>query len=316
MASVIILGAKGRFGRAAVEAFVAGGWRVTALARSWSGDSTDTPRVTVDVTDHAALTQACMGQDVIVNAVNPPYPAWSVQIPKITAAVLAAARASGATVMIPGNVYNYGHPMPPVVTEQSPWAAKTRKGGIRIRMENTFRDSDVATIVLRGGDFLEPARTGNWFDTHIAAKAWQGKMTYPGPRDIDHAWAYLPDMARALVGLAERRSSFARFEEFGFGGFTLTGDALIGAVEAATGRKMRVSRMPWPILRIMGLFSAQIREVLEMRYLWTVAHGIDDAKLRAALPGFRQTPLPDAIAACLAPHAPLAKQQRSPPLVI
>ncbi len=138
--------------------------------------------------------------------------------------------------MIPGNVYNYGRAMPPVLTEDTPWRAETRKGKIRIRMENAYRDSGVRTIVLRGGDFLEAAKTGNWFDSHIAAKAWQGKLTYPGPRDIEHAWAYLPDMARALVGLAEKRLEFGAFKEFGFPGLALDGNALIAAVAAVTGK--------------------------------------------------------------------------------
>lgn len=311
MASVIVLGAKGRFGRAAAAAFAAAGWSVTELARSWPEDGAGTRRVTVDVADTAALTRAVMAHEVIVNALNPPYPDWAVQVPLMTDAVLAAARASGATVMIPGNVYNYGAAMPPVLREDTAWEAQTRKGGIRIRMEDAFRDSGVPTIVLRGGDFLEPARTGNWFDSHIAAKAWSGKMTYPGQRDVIHTWAYLPDMARAMVGLAEIRAQFDRFEEFGFAGYALDGAALVRAVEAAIGQRMRVTSMPWPVLRLLGLFSPQIREVMEMRYLWNVPHRIDGSKLTAALPEFQPTPLDQAIAACLAPHAPPAHATRA-----
>lgn len=304
MSCVIVLGAKGRFGRAAVAAFGQAGWIVTELARNWDGDSGATRRVALDVTDSAALTRACMAHDVIVNAVNPPYPDWAEQVPKLTDAVIAAGRASGATVMVPGNIYNYGRDMPPVLTEDTPQKATTRKGGIRIRMESSYRESGVRTIVLRGGDFLEAEKTGNWFDSHMAARAWTGKMTYPGARDMKHTWAYLPDMARAMVGLAEKRGSFDRFETFGFTGFALDGHALIDAVEVVTGRKMRVSAMPWTIMRLLGVFSPQIHEVLELRYLWDVPHRVDGTKMAAVLPEFRGTPVAEAIAACLAPHAP------------
>lgn len=97
-----------------------------------------------------------------------PSPDLAAQVPLITDTVIAAARASGAIVMIPGNVYNYGRCMPPVLTEDTPWRAETRKGKIRIRIDNGYRDSDERTIVLRSGDLLEAAKTGNWFDSHIA----------------------------------------------------------------------------------------------------------------------------------------------------
>lgn len=291
MPSVIVLGARGRFGRSAAQAFAAGDWDVTRAGRGLTGpDSMD-----VDATDADAVLHACAGHDVIVNGVNPPYDHWTQVVPIVTQAVIAAAQASGATVMIPGNVYNYGCTLPPVLREDTPWVANTRKAGIRIRMEHAYRDSGVKTIVLRGGDFLEAAQTGNWFDSYIAPKAQQGKMTYPGPRDKVHAWAYLPDMARALVGLADRRADFAQFEEFGFGGYALTGNEMIALVEQALGKPMRVSRFPWFALRVMALWSPLMREVLEMRYLWNRPHAVDGGKLRAALPEFRPTPVAAAI---------------------
>ncbi|WP_415920012.1 NAD(P)H-binding protein [Tateyamaria sp. SN6-1] len=302
MEKVLVLGATGRFGRAAVTAFEAAGWEVTRTARHWAQESAR--HVAVDPADAAALSAVVQGHDVIVNALNPPYPAWSVEVPRLTHAVIAAAQSSGATVMIPGNVYNYGAAMPETLREDTPWAATTRKGNIRIRMEGAYREAGVRTIVLRAGDFIEAAQSGNWFDTHIAAKAWQGQIMYPGPRNVAHAWAWLPDMARAMVGLAEKRTEFQTFEEFGFPGHTLTGDALIDAVARAVGKKVRVRGMPWLAVRAMGLVSPLMREVAEMRYLWEVPHRIDGTKLARALPDFEPTPVDAAIAAALAAWAP------------
>jgi len=295
MKSVIVLGAKGRFGGAASDAFSNAGWRVVRAGRGLTGDGS----VSVDATDVAALTAACMGHDVIVNAVHPPYPAWSEAVPHLTDTLIAAARKSGGTVMIPGNIYNYGHDLPVRLTEDTPWVGNHRKAEIRIRMERAYRDSGVPTIVVRGGDFIEASKTGNWFDTYIANKASTGSVCYPGPRDQVHAWAYLPDMARACVALAERRTSFDRFEEFGFGGFALTGDALIDLIAQAVGKPMRTRTFPWWFLNVARLWSPLIREVVEMRYAWEKPHAIDDTKLRAALPDFQYTPASVAIADAL-----------------
>lgn len=298
---VIILGAKGRFGRAAAQAFLAAGWRVRGLARDWDSGRIDPrmERVTADAFDADAVSAAAAGADVIVNALNPAYSNWARDLPRLAASTLAAAKATGATVLLPGNVYNYGAGMPPVLDEMTLPQPTTRKGKLREAMENLYAevaDEGVQTLILRGGDFIEREKTGNWFDTYIAAKAGQGRMTYPGPLDRVHAWAYLPDMARAMVGLAEKRAQIGPFADFGFEGFNLTGLELVAAMERVAGRALKVGSMPWSAMRVAGLFAPDIREVMEMRYLWTVPHAIDGRKLQALLPDYRPTPLLAALA--------------------
>ena len=64
-------------------------------------------------------------------------------------------------------------------------------------------------IVLRAGDFFGGG-SGSWFDLVIAKEIERSRLTYPGPLDVEHAWAYLPDFAATLVRLAEQRENFAR----------------------------------------------------------------------------------------------------------
>ena len=107
---------------------------------------------------------------MIVNALNPPYARWRHDLPRLTANAIAAAKASGATVMIPGNVYHYGALLPARLAEDTPAAPTTRKGRLRVEMERAYADAGtegVRTIILRAGDFIERRRTGNWFDSYI-----------------------------------------------------------------------------------------------------------------------------------------------------
>ncbi len=220
----------------------------------------------------------------------------------MTANVIAAAKASGAAVMIPGNVYHYGAAMPARLAEDTPAAPTTRKGRLRAEMERAYAEAGAAgvrTIVLRAGDFIERQRTGNWFDSFIAANVADGRAMYPGPLDRMHAWAYLPDMARAMAMLAEKRAGFAPFEQFGFPGYALTGRMLIDAMAGAAGRGLKIRSLSWPMVRLLGVALPQMREIAEMSYLWRRPHAIDGAKLAAALPGFRQTPVEAAIAEAL-----------------
>ena len=220
--------------------------------------------------------------------------------------------------MIPGNVYNYGTALPPILKETTPQNAGTKKGRLRIDMERAYAEAahqGVRTVILRGGDFMEAEQTGNWFDSYIANKAGQGKTTYPGPLNVKHAWAYLPDMARAMVHLADKRQELDAFAEFGFAGYGLTGHELVAAIERATGVMQKISGMPWFLMRLMAIFSPRIGEVLEMCYLWNAPHEIDDSQLAKTIPDFVPTPLDQAmqdIFAATAKAAPATIAPASP----
>lgn len=298
--TVTVLGATGRFGQAATHAFAHQGWRVTATSRTGQGmaGSARVPFVACDAFNADEVAAACEQADVIVNALNPPYDKWEQAVPVMTRNVISAACKQGATVMLPGNIYNYGHNMPSVLNEQTPQQPSTRKGQIRYDMELAYRQArehGVQTLILRGGDFIEGRDTGNWFESQIAKDVIKGKLTYPGRMDAQHAWAYVPDMARAMAQLAAIRETLPSFDEFGFAGYSLDGQQLKTALEQHLGKSLTQRRFPWPVLKLAGNFSPLMREVLEMRYLWDTPHRIEGSKLATTLPEFEATPLNDCL---------------------
>ena len=280
--TVLILGPNGRFGRHAAEAFWNAGWRVRLFDRS---------------TDD--LLAMARDVDLIVNAWNPPYTEWALQVPRITRDVIAAAKASGATVMIPGNVYGYGTDMPPVITPDTSKTARKGLGRIRNEMEGAYRSAGVKTIVLRAGDFIDTQASGNWFDKVIVANFGQGKITSPGNLDAAHAWAYLPDLARAAVTLAEKREALEPFQEVLFAGFTLSLREITALIEQVTNRPLEATKMSWAPLWIAAPFWGMGRRLLEMRYLWRKPHSIADAQIKALLPKLVQTDPLTAIASAI-----------------
>ena len=127
--------------------------------------------------------------------------------------------------MFPGNVYNYGADMPAGARRDDADAADLAQGPLRVEMEHRMReasDRGVRTIILRAGDFFGGGR-GSWFDLVIAKDLANGIVTYPGPLDVVHEWAYLPDLVAAMVRLAEVRDRLGPFETFGFPGHAVTG---------------------------------------------------------------------------------------------
>jgi uncharacterized protein YbjT (DUF2867 family) len=150
---ILVLGGAGRFGRAAAEAFRDAGWQVASLVRGASADGAapGTQVVEVDARDTESVAEAAHCMDVILHALNPPYTDWATQMPVLAEAAIAATRASNATLLLPGNLYNYGAAMPEVLDERT--AGADRKGVLRVALETQLREAGIRAIVLRAGDF-------------------------------------------------------------------------------------------------------------------------------------------------------------------
>lgn len=279
--TVLILGPSGKIGRNAAQAFAAAGWNVRPYKRG---------------TD---MTAAAIGADVIVNGLNPPnYENWEENIPRITKQVIAAAKASGATIIIPANVYNFGD-YPGVWDENTPHRATTRKGKIRIEMEEAYRRSGLPVILLRAGNFIDPTGTDDVFKLVLLRSIKKGRVTRMGRTDIPQSYCYVPDWANAAVQLAEKRDQLAQFEDIPFPGHTFTMQELKDTLETQLDRPLRFETFPWWILPILRPFWAVAAELPEMRYLWNLGHQLSGEKFSRLLPDFTATPFEHVVASGL-----------------
>ncbi len=145
--------------------------------------------------------------------------------------------------------------------------AQARRAGVSTAPNSIIAD-------MRGVDrVVRLARNaGSWFDQAIAGDVPKGKLTYPGPLDRVHAWAYVPDLAATFVRVAEVRQTLAQFENIHFSGYAITGGELVQSVEQATQRKMKVGGLPWLLMRLGGVVMPMWRELAEMSYLWQRPH--------------------------------------------
>lgn len=279
---VLILGPTGRLGRHAAAAFDAAGWDVRRFDRA-----------------RDTLWDAAWGASVIVNGWNPPYPQWAAEVPDQTAQIIEVAKASGATVIIPGNVYVYGAQAPERFGPDTPHLANNPLGRIRVDMEATYAASGVQTIVVRAGDYIDTENSGNWFDMIITKPVAKGRISYPGPLDVPHAFTYLPDVAATMVALAETRQNLGSFEDVAVPSFTLTGHTMAQAIADVVGHPVRAKRMAWWPVRIASIAWPMGRALVEMRYLWCKPHRLDGARHAALCPDVSQTPLHEALTQAL-----------------
>jgi len=302
---VLITGANGRLGQAAIKAFSARGWAVNTLVRRASG--TDDPRVTEftgDATDSDSLLRAAVGCDVIIPAANPSYELWQEVVPATTQALITVAASIGATIVLPGNIYAYGDSMPAVIQADTPHNPSCQYGEIRSNMEldlqTASRDHRVQTLVVRAGGYLDGRDTGNWFESHMCKNLHKNQFLYPGHLDVDCSWAYLPDVADVMVRVAEIRNQLEPFDDIGFPGYSITGAELHNLVEAHVNRTLKLTSLPWFVIKMMSWFMPMMKGVYDMRYLFHVPHSIDGSRLEAILPNWTGTPIDMAMSTMLA----------------
>lgn len=308
--TVLILGANGRFGRAATRAFAKAGWRVIAQARRPLADPPTPGGITplqVDAADTGSVVAAAREAQVVVNAMNPLYTRWDEEALALNASAIAVARQLGVTLMLPGNVYNFGDTLAPVLTEESPQHPSNQKGKIRCAMENAMREERLRSIVVRAGDFFGGDGMGTWIDQAIAKDIRKGKVTYPGPLDVIHEWTYLPDLAQTFVLLAQVRGKLSLHEKFHLPGHAITGQALLDELIQTACRlniltanqRIKIGTIPWPLVRLVGLVHPMWRELARMRYLWQRPHQLASTRLRQAIGMIPHTPLQQALAEAL-----------------
>jgi len=302
---VVVLGAGGLLGKAVTRAFAGSGWQVRAQLRAPRRSNSDEWHATVepwycDALDGKALLQAVEGARVVVNALNPRYTDWETQAREMCRNAIAAARASSALLMFPGNIYNFGRELPASLYETTPAQGNTSKAKIRIEMEADLQAAaaeGLDCVIMRAGDYLSPAPSYSWFDEVIVKSLARDIVVYPGATDQLHAWCYLPDFAEAFVRVASHQEQLHGFNRFQFPGYTITGSELHTLLEQAVGRSLKFKKMSWWPMRLAAPFSPMMRALLEMSYLWEKPHRLRDGALGELIGELPETPLPAAMQA-------------------
>jgi nucleoside-diphosphate-sugar epimerase len=311
----LVIGATGGVGGAVAARLRRSGWRVSALHRR-PQDAAARPGLSGvewrqgDAMREADVVAAAAGADLIVHAANPPgYRNWRGTALPMLASSIAAARACGGRILLPGTIYNYGPDAFPRLREDQPQRPLTRKGAIRVAMEQALTDAShdgLRVLIVRAGDYIGTSGNG-WLSQGLVTPGRPAsRIAYPGPPEVAHAWAYTGDVAEAMVRLAEL-PDLADFETFHMRGHELTGHAMRAALEAAARRQLRMTRLPWPLLAAISPFNETLRELLEMRYLWREPVLLDNARLVARLGEEPRTDLVTLLRAALAEMGCLEK---------
>jgi nucleoside-diphosphate-sugar epimerase len=123
----------------------------------------------------------------------------------------------------------------------------------------------------------------------------KGRIMAAGDPNAAQAYCYVPDWASAAVALAENRTGLETFEDIPFPGHSFSVNELRSMLSELSGLALSVKHFPWWAMTLAAPFWDLAREMREMRYLYSLSHSLDGAKLARLVPGFRPTPLTDVL---------------------
>jgi nucleoside-diphosphate-sugar epimerase len=278
------------------------GHEVVVVTRSGSGPA-GAVKVAADVADQARLIEVARGADVLYNCVNPQYHRWLTDWPPMAASFLAAAEASGAVYVMLGNLYPYG-PVTAPMTEDLPLSSPNPKFRVRARMwadALAAHEADrIRVTEIRGSDYYGPgASDQSYLGDRFTVPLKAGKpIMSPWPIDMPHSWTYLPDVADTMITAGADERAWGRpwhvptAEPLTFRQMARRMAAVVGAPAP------RLRSMPWPLVRVAGLFSPMLGELRHVRHQFTAPYVLDSSAFQRTF-GAAPTPVDVALKATL-----------------
>ncbi|MEU9147700.1 NAD-dependent epimerase/dehydratase family protein [Streptomyces sp. NPDC048349] len=294
----------GPAGAATARLLAEQGHEVRVVTTSGRSPEPGIEHVACDAADPERLIEATKGAAALYGCAAPPYHRWAGQWPALASSLCAAAEATGAVLVMLGNLYGYG-PVDGPLTEGLPLAATGPKGRVRAAAWEQARalheQGRIRAVEVRASDFFGPGVTeGGHLAARVVPPLLRGKpVSVLGDPDAPHSWTYLPDVARVLAEVAGEERAWGRPWHVPTEP-ALSVREMVGrlAVEAGTG-PVAVRRLPPAVLGVASLFSPLLRELKEIRYQFDRPFVVDSSAYEAAFE-VRATPLDAQVEATVA----------------
>lgn len=274
------------------------------VTRSGRSPEPGIEHVALDAADSQRLISASRGAAAILHCAAPPYHRWASEWPALVSSVGAAAEATGAVLVMLGNLYGYG-PVSVPLTEKQPLAAAGPKGRVRAagweQVRNLHEQGRIKAVEVRASDFFGPGVTeGGHLAARVVPRVLRGKpVSALGDPDAPHSWTYLPDVARTLVEVATEERAWGRpWHVPTEPALSVRGMVDRLATESGSG-PVAVRRLSPAVLAVASLFSPLLRELKEIRYQFDGPFVLDSTAYEAEF-AVRATPVDEQVRATVA----------------
>ena len=322
----LVIGATGAIGFAFTQALLEADRKVTILVRdqrkalSLFGASQTLNIVKGDVYDSALLHRLASDADFIFHGANVPYEHWATAMPVITRRIIDAAEISCATVIFPGNNYNYGC-TDESISEITPFDPCASLGSVRVQLERMLQQATdqgrIRTLVVRLAELWGPNVTNKMF-APVFENARRGKaMPWLVTDQVPQQLLFNRDAGQAIAALTLRKNRQA-YEVFNMGGTLVPSiNSWLKNIAAIAGHSARIFIVPKTMVNLLGLVSPSMKAIKSTIYKYEHTIALNDTKLAQVLPAVPSTPMNRAIEETLSwfaqngQHSTLARTRRA-----
>ncbi|WP_071394757.1 SDR family NAD(P)-dependent oxidoreductase [Bacillus tuaregi] len=272
MKKALVLGATGGIGSALVLELVERGIEVVAFARGQKklhDFYQHVPRVSIfsgDALVEKDVLEAADGVDVIFHAVSFPYETWEKTHPLCIENMIKGAEKHGAKIVLADNIYAYGRQPGIEVQEETEKKPHTKKGKIRLAMENRIKSSLVPYLIVHLPDVYGPHAENTILHETLKNVARNKTANFVGPINVPREYIFTPDAAKAMVELARREEAYNQNWNIP-AARPITGEEILEIVRNEAGYQKSFRTVSKNMIRFIGIFQPFMREIVEMMYL-------------------------------------------------
>lgn len=322
MTQPIVVFGYGAAGRAITQELLARGDAVRVAQRRRPADLP--PRagfVECDILDPEAVLRAVEGASQVVLAVGFPYDrrVWREVWPKTITNLVEACAATGARMVFVDNLYQLGPQREPR-REDMPLSDRGAKPAILSAVARIWmaaaQAGRVRIAALRASDFYGPGVPMSHIGSTGFGALAEGKTAMLlAPPDTPHDFAYVPDIARAVVHLLDAPDDAYNQAWNMPCAPTLTPRQILRLGAEAIGVKPKILAIPLSLLPVLGLFMPFMREVADVSFTWDRPYMVDGSKFSRRF-NFTPTPFEVGAPATARSFATLAAKSRPAPAAL
>lgn len=303
-----ILGAGGDIGRLLATELKQYTDRVRLVARNPIQVNGDDELFKANLTIADEVLNAVKGSDVAYLTVGLKYDirVWAEQWPVIMQNVISACIAHQCNLVFFDNVYLYDKRAIPDMHEDSAVNPPSKKGKIRAALVNMINEAitskGLKALIARSADFYGPGAKNGILNILVLNNYAIGKKAnWQSDATKVHSTTYTPDAAKATAILGNTETAYNQVWHLPTSPERLTGRQLIEIAAKAAGRKPSYFVLSLFMMRLAGLFSRQIKELVEMQYQNNQDYFFNSEKFNSTFQfvptsyekGIRQTMLPN-----------------------
>lgn len=280
--------------------------KIRLVARNPKKVNVDDELFSANLLDAEMVKKATKNSEVVYLAVGLPYQykLWKDQWPIVIKNTINACVENNCKLVFVDNVYMYDLSEIPHMTENSHINPPSKKGQIRAEILQMLFDAQhekgLKLIVARSADFYGPDAKNGILNVLVIDNLKKGSSAkWQSNLNKNHSFTYTLDAAKAIALLGNTPSAYGQTWHLPTSNEKLTGKDFVNLVAKKLNIKPKVMLLSPFILKLGGIFSSQIRELVEMQYQNSQDYFFDSSKFNTAF-NFKPTTYGEAISKILA----------------